>query len=153
MSRIARLLLILRAMIVIIFVPHFVGKVAAFDVFAGKFHLSGTVTGLLIVAEVLGTIGIAGGAMPGTFGRIITYLGVLALGITQVGATIVRITSGNGWIEYSSGCEYNVTILAILLTILVGTLMDEHYRRVARERRRARAAGTGLEPASGADTP
>lgn len=134
MTPILRLLLIPRALLVVVFVTHGLGKISGFDAFQDKFQLSTTLIVLLTISELAGAIGMLLGALPiEPWACWATRLAALSIAIGQIGA-IVTVRWPN-WFEQYYGMEYNVVLLGLCLILVVGHRPPPRRRRDNTRRR------------------
>ncbi len=118
---------LLRGLLVVILVPHAIGKVVFSDTFEAKFGLSSLVTYLTATAEFAAALGMILGGVLLVYNRyrdawIITALSLVATWIVQVGA--IAMVHWPVWLYYMGdhgGMEFNVTLLAVTVAVLLLT--------------------------------
>lgn len=124
--KISSLLLIPRLLLIVVLIPHALGKFLATDVFAAKFDLSTTVSILAGVAELGGGLAVALGALlAARAGAWITWAGVVAIAIVQIGA--IAIVHWGAWLYFQGGWEYNFVLLGLCFMLVVGTIPATWY--------------------------
>lgn len=141
----------LRLMIVVILVPHALGKVLFADTFSAKFDLSMVVTYLTSTAEFASALGMVVGGILLVYSRwgqawIVTLLATVCVWIVQVGA--IAMVHWPVWLYYMGdhgGMEYNVTILVVSLSALLLTPFREPYERPLRVDEEGHGHARGLD--------
>lgn len=112
---------LLRLILVLIFVPHAVGKFLAEDAFSVKFTVpewEGFALGAIELAAVLGMI--VGGLLWGRrrrYGGWLTRLACVGIWLSQVLAIIYA--KFPNWLEYRHGSEENVLIIAVAVVLFL----------------------------------
>ncbi|MDN5917038.1 MAG: hypothetical protein L0I76_18355 [Pseudonocardia sp.] len=112
-------LLVARLLLTLVFVPHALGKIVAFDAFAEKFGLPTVLIALLCFSELAGVVGVLlGGIVREPFARWMTWLGALSIAVGQVAAVVV--VHAPRWFVYSGGMEFNVVLIGLCLMLVLG---------------------------------
>lgn len=115
---------VLRIMLVLILLPHGLGKLGYLGTFTSKFDLTATVGLLTGAAELAAVVGfVAGGLLAHsrhtTAAYTVTVLAALAVWIVQIGA--IALVHWPTWLYFNGGMEFNVAILAMSAVVVLWT--------------------------------
>jgi uncharacterized membrane protein YphA (DoxX/SURF4 family) len=120
---------LLRLILVLIFVPHGVGKIVAVDAFVTKFRVpdwQSITLGAIEIAAALGMI--AGAALADRWGAWLTR--AAAVGIVLSQCLAIAYAKFPYWLEYHHGAEENAALIVIAVVLfLVPHGIDWRARR------------------------
>lgn len=114
--------LLLRAIIVVVFTPHAIGKVADTEAFTVKFDVSSWQTYALGALELAAVVGmIVGALLVGSRWRLTVRATVtrLAAGAVVISQVLAIVYAHHEWLEYlpNGNMEYNVTLILVALAL------------------------------------
>lgn len=116
---------ILKLALIIVFIPHAVGKLVATPAFDAKFAVPGWQTIVLGIIELVAALLIVASIFTGDIvDEIFTYIASVGIIVSQILAIIYAAFPR--WLFFNGGMEFNIVLILITLYLSI-TLLSRRY--------------------------